>query len=161
MRFSRALIPFVACLLSACAPMVWNKPGATQDDFAKDRYECLQQAQQRSAGARISSAGLVANDNIVTNGPLFDACMNAHGWYLQAQESVAVSQPQRLTVGPQAAAPKVGKGASCNASADCEGNMLCLTSRCVVTGKTPAGEACWVPSECMGTLTCTNGRCSK
>lgn len=157
-RVSFVLISF---LLSACTPMVWNKPGASQDDFSKDRYECLQQSQQRSAGASINRAGLVASDNVITNAELFRACMNAHGWYLQAQQNAVQQSSGQVKTTPQAPAPKVGKGAACKGSADCEGNMLCMAARCVVTGKTPAGEACWVPSECQGDLTCISGRCGK
>ncbi|WP_157610277.1 hypothetical protein [Variovorax sp. Root434] len=33
-------------LHGGCAQNLWNKPGASKDDFASDRYACLQGAQQ-------------------------------------------------------------------------------------------------------------------
>jgi hypothetical protein len=73
--------------LAACAPMAWNKPGASQSDFSADRYDCMQQAQQRVSGAYVNSAGGVASNQVITNPNLFASCMNAKGWYLSRQAS--------------------------------------------------------------------------
>src|SRR5690242_16058312 len=71
--------------LAACAPMTWVKPGATRDDFSRARYSCVQQSQQRVSGAVVNQFGGYATNQVVTNEGVFDACMNAEGWYLQEQ----------------------------------------------------------------------------
>ena len=71
-----------AAIVAGCAPMVWQKPGGTQDEFARDRYTCLQESQQRSSGAVVNQFGGAASSTMVTNQGLFGSCMNAHGWYL-------------------------------------------------------------------------------
>ena len=69
--------------LAACAPMpVWTKPGGTQDELSRSRYQCLQEAQQRAAASRSIGYQSAAVDKMVTNDELFNACMNSRGWYL-------------------------------------------------------------------------------
>jgi hypothetical protein len=84
----RKLFPAAAafCLaasLCACASPTWVKPGATQAEFAQDRYACMQQSQQRVSAAYVGQSGGAASSNMVTNGNLFDACMTSTGWALQ------------------------------------------------------------------------------
>src|SRR5258706_15331717 len=64
---SKRLIALGGLLVSACAPMLWNKPGASQNDFSRDRYTCVQQAQQRVAGAQVNAYGGTASNTVVTN----------------------------------------------------------------------------------------------
>lgn len=41
----RTVLPLVACLsLYGCASYQWSKPGATQEEFNGDRYECMTEA---------------------------------------------------------------------------------------------------------------------
>lgn len=40
----RILTSLFVLLLSACGPVLWNKPGATQADFSRDKYRCEQEA---------------------------------------------------------------------------------------------------------------------
>lgn len=77
------------------APMHWDKPGATQDDFSKDNYSCLQESQQRLMDMNLDAASGIASERVITNGVLFDACMKAKGWNVhnqpqQAQEQLAI-----------------------------------------------------------------------
>jgi hypothetical protein len=65
-------------------PQVWDKPSGTQQEFAQDKYACLQASQQRQASAVVNSAGGYSNDGMGLNPYLFSSCMNAHGWYLTA-----------------------------------------------------------------------------
>jgi hypothetical protein len=76
-------------LMLACGPryaIVWDKPGATQQEFAKDKYECMQEAQQtRSAATGAYCSGYVcvpgqAESKVVTNPTLFSSCMEARGY---------------------------------------------------------------------------------
>ena len=72
-------------LVSGCATEgmdpVWYKPYASQQDFSIDRYDCLQQAQQLVATDNVGTSG----GAFITNQELFDACMNAKGWYFQVR----------------------------------------------------------------------------
>lgn len=77
----------LALCLVGC-PQVWVKPGASQTDFGKDKYDCLQQAQQRVSGAVVNQYGGSASNRVITNDTLFTACMNARGWTLQSQSAV-------------------------------------------------------------------------
>jgi hypothetical protein len=79
---STVILPLV---LAACATQpqtLWLKPGAASEDFGQDRYACLQQSQQQSSSAYIDRYGGVANSGAITNGGLYDACMNSKGWVL-------------------------------------------------------------------------------
>jgi hypothetical protein len=85
MRTIGIAVALAAICLAGCN-MVWVKPGGTQQGFAGDRYTCLQQSQQQQSSAYINPYGGVAGSGSVTNNGLFNACMNAHGWYLQRQQ---------------------------------------------------------------------------
>jgi hypothetical protein len=64
--------------LTGCAQKVWNKPGATQQDFQTDSYACEKDARQSG----YFGGGLAGAINFQG----FEArCMNAHGWYLEQQ----------------------------------------------------------------------------
>ena len=65
----RALFIAVALILGGCAaaqPMRWEKPGATQEAFMRDRFVCLQQTPLDRAGNY--------------NTTLFAACMGTRGY---------------------------------------------------------------------------------
>jgi len=71
--------------LTSCAQQpqaIWLKPSAASDEFSQDRYACLQQSQQPNSAAYVTQYGGAARSNIITNGGLFDACMNSRGWVL-------------------------------------------------------------------------------
>jgi hypothetical protein len=86
-------------LMLACAVMpvkttqkVWSKPNFTQQEFAKDKYECIQQAQQTKYQAQGATGyGILyepgqASSEVVTNQNLFILCMEARGWSWILQE---------------------------------------------------------------------------
>jgi len=88
------IIIFVS-LISACAmaPPVpekqWYKPVFTQEEWAKDKYACMQQAQQTRAYSTGPTGGGIfyepgqSKSEVVTNWELFNACMEARGWSLR------------------------------------------------------------------------------
>jgi hypothetical protein len=83
-----SILLLLGIMFSGCAafkPMLWNKNGGTQDEFAQVKYECLQASQQQQSGAYVNGYGGASQSGSVLNGQLFGACMNAHGWYLQQQ----------------------------------------------------------------------------
>ena len=86
-------------LMLACAnrpqyKTVWSKPNFTQQEFATDKYECMQQSQQRNeyaSGAYCTGYYCQpgsASSTVSTNMDLFNACMESRGWspHLEKQE---------------------------------------------------------------------------
>lgn len=90
----------LAALISGCVSekMVWYNPSADRSQFSKDRYECLQQAQQPMSGAKVNSYGGASFSSVETNGTLFGACMNAKGWYLRKEREISQSLPPPLEI---------------------------------------------------------------
>jgi predicted aspartyl protease len=83
-----AAVPVTLVLFGCAAQTTWVKPGLTQDQFAKDRYGCMQQSQQRVSSAYVDQYGGGSVNHVITNANLFNACMNAQGYSLQKQASV-------------------------------------------------------------------------
>lgn len=87
------LIVMSLMAIAGCTPATWVKAGATQQDFAKDKYDCLQNSQQQVAGTRTrfdSSCNCNRQypySEVKTNYQLFNSCMNAKGWTAQDQKS--------------------------------------------------------------------------
>ncbi|VTU44012.1 hypothetical protein [Variovorax sp. RA8] len=141
MRF--ILIAAVAVFAAGCAQPVWVKPGASQSDFATDRYTCMQDSQQRVGGAVVNQFGGSATNTVVTNGNLFRSCMNAKGWYL-TQPSTQQQSPNAGPLpssGPAAPNPlaEVDREASRQAEASCADpalQVLWAKSPCKVSGIT-------------------------
>jgi hypothetical protein len=74
--------------LSACgAPKVWNKAGATQQDFATDSYACEKDSRQSG----YYGGGLVGAINMQE---FNNRSMIAHGWYLSSQTGTAQPNPK-------------------------------------------------------------------
>jgi hypothetical protein len=83
-------------ITSGCAPAVWNKPGATSQDFATDKYACERDARQ-SGGFGTGIAGAIEVQEF------FNRCLVAHGWEAQgttpSPRQVAIqNNNQALTV---------------------------------------------------------------
>lgn len=99
-----ALMPAILLLLSACAepPPLWNKTGATEQQFNTDKYQCMQGSQQQTSSAYIGPYGGSASSGQSTNTALFNACMNAKGWRLERQS--ASNQSPQITEEAKAAA---------------------------------------------------------
>ena len=67
-------------ILCGCAtPRVWNKPGATQSDFASDSYSCEKDSRQSG----YFGTGIAGALNMQS---FFDKCMVAHGWSLSSAQ---------------------------------------------------------------------------
>lgn len=89
------LVVMAALGLSACAK-TWVKPGSTQADFDKDRYECLQRSQQQVTSYSYGVYGGSGGTEQKTNNVLFNTCMNSKGWSLRNQKEV-VDAKDKLT----------------------------------------------------------------
>lgn len=93
-------------ILSACATPAsyqWIKQGASDNDFAKDRYACLQESQQRVSGSYVNRYGGSSSNTVVTNETLFESCMNSRGWRLQRVTKQDQSSPKNREVAEAAA----------------------------------------------------------
>jgi hypothetical protein len=64
--------------LAACAQTIWDKPGATMQDFAMDSYECERDARQGG----YYGTGLVGALNFQA---FEERCMAARGWIKRQQ----------------------------------------------------------------------------
>ena len=98
-RFSVATIA-ASVWIVGCAPIaqpVWGKPGASLNDFSRDKYTSLQESQQRAGRAYVNAYGGRSDEGVITNGQLFGACMNANGWYLTAAQDNGLQAPTRTS----------------------------------------------------------------
>jgi hypothetical protein len=75
-RRIRWMTVVVGLLPGACAPMIWDKSGATQDDYNKDSYECEKDAPQSG----YFGSGIVGGLNMRH---FFQEWMVAHGYTLR------------------------------------------------------------------------------
>jgi hypothetical protein len=78
---SLSMVGIVSLLIAGCAAFTphqaaWNKAGASNEEFSRDRYACLKDSE---IPPMYNGYGGV----ITTNYNLFDACMGVHGWRYQ------------------------------------------------------------------------------
>jgi hypothetical protein len=90
-------VSFIALLFAAAcastAQPLWYKPGADQQDFAKDKYECMQESKTPWSGGGTGIIGVAAMAGAAADAQskanaTFKMCMEARGWVMQAQENV-------------------------------------------------------------------------
>ena len=86
---------FMFFLITSCGPsLVWTKKGGfTQQEWANDKYECMNKSQTESYSATGGWGDAYgncypgrANRGVYTNTDLFNACMEARGWMLVPQQ---------------------------------------------------------------------------
>jgi hypothetical protein len=82
--------------LAGCGPTVWEKAGATTQDFNVDSYGCERDARR---GGGYAGSGIFGNS-------FFDRCMIAHGW----SERKSASYPPRASTAND---PSAGPMGSC------------------------------------------------
>ena len=56
------------------------KPGASYDDFSKDRYACIKDASSNISSAYIESGSGAARSGEILRSDIYHACMAAHGY---------------------------------------------------------------------------------
>jgi hypothetical protein len=93
-----AAVPATLVLFGCAAQTTWTKPGLTQDQFAKDRYGCMQQSQQRVSSAYVDQYGGGSVNHVITNANLFNACMTAQGYTLHKQATIEQSEAAKKVV---------------------------------------------------------------
>jgi len=73
-------------ILTGCAPKVWEKAGAGQQDFERDKYACMQSSRQQVQTTRSVFDGRcncmvnVPYSGVELNEGMFDACMGSKGY---------------------------------------------------------------------------------
>lgn len=82
---------FMASLSVVGCAKTWVKPGSTEAEFNKDKYECLQQSQQQVSGFAFNTYGGAGGSQQKTNDGLFTSCMNARGYSIKNQSEVKES----------------------------------------------------------------------
>ena len=85
---SKFLLTVVVLVLAGCAPMTWNKPGASANEYELDRIDCTQKAQKRYLEAEINYYAGESSNEFINENALFASCMNAKGWHLGPQQVV-------------------------------------------------------------------------
>jgi len=97
----RSAVVIIVLSAAACAPIVWDKPGATQAEFSTDNYTCEAQARALSPGGSYAQGriGFVVAATLVSafataadRNALYGDCMTAHG-YAPHQAYVMATQP--------------------------------------------------------------------
>ena len=83
MSIKKSYVIALAVITASCANpnVVWDKPGATQEEFALTSFQCKNYMQQ--------SLGMYGGDplaDLIVNGSsLINECMVANGWQQVAQ----------------------------------------------------------------------------
>lgn len=80
MRIMMALA--FSLLAAGCVTQVvrYSRPGTTQQQFMKDRYECLQESEQRVSAAAVTAYGGGATSGVVASCGVWISCMGARGY---------------------------------------------------------------------------------
>lgn len=95
--FSAALIASGSCAVAPTYLARYTKRGATQEEFMKDRYECMQEARGRVSRAQVNPYGGAAESTIETDCGVWFACLGARGYRLDPKGELAV--PGAMAVG--------------------------------------------------------------
>lgn len=70
------LLISVLCFCASCSTLVWDKPGASSQDFNSDVGYCKNDSYTRATNA-------LGQTNPYTQEPLFQNCMMSKGWHLE------------------------------------------------------------------------------
>ncbi len=87
------LAVLVGYFLNGCTPMVWDKAGASPQDYNQDSYACEKDSRQSG----YFGYGLSGQINMQA---FFDKCMVAHGWHKRAADAVGSSNVSPVAVDP-------------------------------------------------------------
>lgn len=80
-----------------------SNSNATQEQFMRDRYQCLSETQQRVSQAFINQYGGASNSAVMPSCSAFNACLGAKGYFRSDTTNLAdFNRPGSLSV-PQSA----------------------------------------------------------
>lgn len=80
------LVVALALGLVACATpppphtFKWSKPGATYDEFLKDRYACITEGRSRASAGYANAYGAAAQSGEIIRRDIVLACLAARGY---------------------------------------------------------------------------------
>jgi hypothetical protein len=108
----RSTVMTVMLSATACVPIVWDKPGATQAEVSADNYTCKAQARALSPGGSYAQGriGFVVVATLVSalateadRNSLYGDCMTAHGY--TPRQAYAAAAQSRAPVAPAPIVP--------------------------------------------------------
>ena len=78
-------VAIAATVLGGCATtprrvQAWSGPGATQQQFMRDREDCIKEAQEQNTALMSSGNGSVAGSRVTINVGIFTMCMGARDY---------------------------------------------------------------------------------
>jgi hypothetical protein len=109
------VVVLLAANLASCAApprLYWYKSGASQQDFARDDYQCRRENTVTGSDTTYTPPNLLFPRGLVTTSPtvevnsdLFGRCMAARGWSLQEAASSSVSPTPASAPSPAPSSP--------------------------------------------------------
>ena len=94
------VLQLLGCATNPPPPMLrFTKPGATQQEFMKDRYECLLQSQRQVSGAYVGAYGGASSTSTVCSFGVWKACLGGRGYELDP--SGALGAPPAMAIACQ------------------------------------------------------------
>ncbi len=88
MKLKLLAIILATLILNGCAPTLYVKPGASEQDWSRDYNDCLVKANQ----AGYTGGDLAANLN---RSNFLDMCVQGQGWTVQTKESAQAQSQQQ------------------------------------------------------------------
>jgi hypothetical protein len=90
-RLTVVIIGMILFGVPACARppqnVYWTKPGATQQTFAQDRYQCIQESKTPYSNTYVDPyTGGASSSGMRVDRGIFIACMEAKGWQADKQQ---------------------------------------------------------------------------
>lgn len=110
-RFILAGGALVMCFLAGCETVSispvpadrFSKGGASQDDFMKDRYQCLREGQRSVSSSYITGQnGFIRGSGaggVVVSQSLFRSCLSARGYNLDPNGPLVAPPEDRVNYG--------------------------------------------------------------
>src|SRR5436853_6323990 len=102
------IIAAALCLGGCSTKTAWVKPGASEDDFARDSHECERDALAGAGGRGPGLAGGGGLAAAIGSGEYQRRCLRLRGWRQAGEPAAERPAPN----GPPAAAPAPGEAAS-------------------------------------------------
>lgn len=104
-----------SCAAERAAERVWVRPGATNADWKRDRWECTRDSRTAWAGGGEGAAGTAAIAEAEGGAQrqandLFMMCMEAHGWRVEERGGAGAMMAEILTLPRRKAAPAADAG---------------------------------------------------
>lgn len=87
------VVAVTGCGVEPPKPLLYAKNGGSELEFRRDRYECLQQAQQPRMAGYANQYGAAHAGQIVANRALYMSCMGARGYTMSVHQGTWYTPP--------------------------------------------------------------------